>query len=127
SLPVVAGVARTGDAHQRDPRLEVPVPTDARLNRVLARVRTVLIDGAGEELAPPRVVSALGAGALARHAGLSREHLSRRLRVELGLPLREVLLREQLAVAVPLLEGGVPADEVALRVGFSDGRGLRRA
>jgi AraC-like DNA-binding protein len=111
----------------RDPRLTVKVPEDPRLNRLLARVRVVLLDGASGALAGTKVVTALTATQLARHAGLSREHLSRRMRAELGLPLREVLLREQLAAALPLLSQGLGADEAAQRVGFSDGRALRRA
>jgi AraC-like DNA-binding protein len=118
-----------GASQRRDPRLEVPAPNDPRLEKALSRMRVILTDAAGDPSgrAAERIATELAAQALARYSGLSREYLTRRMRAELGLSLRELLVREQLAAALPRLALGEPADQVAVRVGFSDGRALRRA
>jgi len=114
-----AGALAPISHNARPASLEVPAPSDPRVERVLARIRAVLVEEGNR-------ANALSAAALARHAGWSREHLTRSVTRDLGMSLRELIVRERLAAAVARLGAEEPADAVALALGWSDARALRR-
>jgi AraC-like DNA-binding protein len=69
----------------------------------------------------------LDLGDVAAAAGSSPRHLQRVFREVQGEPFRDYLLRARMTRAVRLLERGMPAHRVALRVGYRGPSGLRLA
>ena len=63
---------------------------------------------------------------LARHAGMDKFHLCRAFRAQVGLPPHAYLVQQRVDLAKHLLARGMPASEVAARVGFYDQSQLSR-
>jgi AraC-like DNA-binding protein len=94
-----------------------PDGIEARCSRAVRRARSLLHD---------RFAEALTLEDLSAAAGLDKFHLSRAFRDQVGLPPHAYLTQLRIAEAKKLLAAGVPAAEVASRVGLYDQSQLHR-
>lgn len=113
AIGILGALARPAGIGDADPTLPAR-GADPALDRAAAYLLGTLA-------APPTLAS------VAREAGLSREHLSRRFAARFGLPPMAWALQRRLARARTLLRGGVPPAEAAAALGFADQAHLTRA
>ncbi|MDA3949040.1 MAG: response regulator [Spirochaeta sp.] len=64
---------------------------------------------------------------VARHCGMSKYHLSRRFHAEIGMGLKEFIIRRRIELAAQFLRDGLTVGEAALAAGFSDPNYFGRA
>jgi AraC family chemosensory pili system transcriptional regulator ChpD len=116
ALAALSAVARGGLAPAHRAAFD-PARRAAR-DPAMDRVAALLMDRLAD---PPDLA------ALAREAGISREHLVRRFSASRGLPPMAWAMQRRLARARTLLRRGQPPAEVAAALGFADQAHLTRA